>query len=118
MPYRTEWEDPEIFLHAYDVNGKDVIVYYTYKNDEIEQGTRTYSFTLDPAVGDLGWGGFSHLEGPLFDVRDFPDFREWTSGSMLPLEKYEQTIRRFIVSLIERGIITSEGITPSEVRVK
>lgn len=66
MPYVTEWADPELFLlHA------GVAVWRTYKNDDFESGTRTYSFTLDPGCGDDGCNE-SHpcpCEN-VFDVRD------------------------------------------------
>lgn len=93
MPTKTEWVEPELYLEH-----NDVYVFYLYKNDEIEQGTRTYCFTLDPSVGELDdrWGEV------LVDVRDFPDFQD---GSYLIRD---EVIRAFIIDLIDRGIIVRD----------
>jgi hypothetical protein len=56
MPYRTVWEDPEVYLEH---NG--VTVYHTYKDDEVEQGPRTYYFVTN----------ISDSEDEAFDVREF-----------------------------------------------
>ena len=54
MPYRTIWANPDIFL-----THNDVTVYFTYEDDDIDQGTQNYWFTTD---------GYSDEEQ--FDVRD------------------------------------------------
>lgn len=55
MPTSTAWCDPEVFMEH---NG--VTVYQTYKDDDIQQGAKTYWFTCDSTSDDHS-----------FDVRDF-----------------------------------------------
>lgn len=62
MPYEYKWVDPELA-----VEHQGVQVFHCYKDDEINQGRRTYSFTTDSS-GD-------EAEDPAFDVRDLPNWR-------------------------------------------
>jgi len=55
MPYLTTFVPAGLFL-AY----RGVSVYHTYRNDEVEQGERTFRFVLNP----------EHGESEAFDVRD------------------------------------------------
>jgi hypothetical protein len=64
MPYR--WTEPDPFFHY-----KGVTVYFIYKNDDEEQGTRRYAFTTNPDAGDE-----SDEEDGVFDIRDLPGYRE------------------------------------------
>lgn len=102
MPYETVWTDPEVY-----VTHKGVTVYHLYKNDDIEQGARTYSFTLHPQAGEADWGVFPNT--PLFDVRDLPGF---TDG---PWNERAGIIREFVIAAIDAGIITQDGVKKKEV---
>jgi hypothetical protein len=69
MPYETHWVEPALFLeHA------SIKIWRTYKDDDIEQGHRTYSFTRSERCGDYSCdcpgGGCSNV----FDVRDLPNW--------------------------------------------
>jgi hypothetical protein len=71
MPYSTEWVEPGLFLEHQGVK-----VYFTYENGDIEQGARTYGYTIDPLCGEdecsCQAGECSHV----FDVRDLPTWVE------------------------------------------
>ena len=57
MPY--VWNDPECLLEY-----KGISIYYTYRNDYMEEGRQTYWYT-------------QHLDGSnQFDIRDFDCFDE------------------------------------------
>jgi len=43
MPYRTRFEMPEVFMVI-----DDHPVYYTYKNDNLDNHLNTFRFTFDP----------------------------------------------------------------------
>jgi hypothetical protein len=71
MPWQTTYVEPEVFLRF-----RGVTVYHTYKNDDINQGTRTYSFTLSR---DCAEDSCSCERAPcknLFDVRGLPNWSE------------------------------------------
>jgi hypothetical protein len=70
VPYRTEWVDPELF-----VRHKRVAVYHTYKDDELECGTRTYWFTLSFDCGDDRCFCSGRCRN-VFDVHDLPTWKE------------------------------------------
>ena len=55
MPYLITFVPASLVL-AY----RGVSVYHTYRNDEVDQGERTFRFVLDP----------EHGESEAFDVRD------------------------------------------------
>jgi hypothetical protein len=109
MPYRWVEADP-ILTH------KDVTVYYIFKNDDEEQGTRTYWYTVNPDAGDE-----SSDQRGVFDVRDlstwgnepeFPrsngrDFNDRTFQQELNQYHAEQQrmIRRAIIEAIDKGEI-------------
>ena len=84
MPYVTEWQEPEIYLQH-----KGVTVYRTYVDNELEQGCRTYWFTLNAEDFE---------QEDEFDVRDLqPTWRKL--GSLETDARIKETLR---VS-IERG---------------
>ncbi len=62
MPYITEWEPNEIALEH-----KGVKLYHVYKEDDANEGPRTYFFGLTDDASDEG--------GPSFDVRDLPNWK-------------------------------------------
>ena len=46
MPIQTFWVEPELFLeHA------GIKVFYTYTDDDVDQGTKPYYYTLNPGCG-------------------------------------------------------------------
>jgi len=63
MPYKEEWVDPEVFLEH-----KGITIYHIYKNDNIDQGERTYHYTTDIEEGERG--------DSAFDVRDLDNWTE------------------------------------------
>lgn len=96
MPYETVWVDPEVY-----VTHNGVTVYHLYKNDDIDQGVRTYQFTIDPNLGEGDW---VFPDTRLFDVRELPDF---TDASW---NEREAVIRAFVIAAIDAGIITQDGV--------
>lgn len=92
MPYRTDWVDPEVFMVH---NG--VTIWHVYKNDDIEQGPRIYSYAFSPQGTDDGDGSeFT------FDVRDLP--------GGLDIETYggnSDDMKRMIAAAIDAGSITN-----------
>jgi hypothetical protein len=63
MPYRSAWVDPEIYLTH---NG--VMIFHTYKDDDIQKGRLLYSYTLDPSAS------VNNLSSAVFDVRDLAGY--------------------------------------------
>lgn len=64
MPYITEHQSAELYMeHA------GVEIYHVYKNNEIDQGARTYWF----AVHDDGDDDTAHGSNGVFDVRCLPE---------------------------------------------
>ena len=111
MPYSSEAVSAELFITYGGVH-----VYHTYKNDDVEQGARTYIYTLD----EYG----SECDEPSFDVRDLSTWTEpnnpvfidtltmtdeevaalhreweawWISG------KEEQHMKNVIIAAIDKG---------------
>jgi len=106
MPYTPrQLIAPEIVLHHLDVT-----IYHTYRNDELESGALTYSFTTHPDDLDV-----THH----FDVRELavwkadpfvvPTTREkrksWTTDE-------DQHIRKILVQGIESGEIIPTTSAP------
>lgn len=87
MPYKYEWVDAEEVLFY-----KNTSVYYTYKNDEPEQGTFEYWYTLDPS---------SSAE----DREDF-DIRELCQQLNLPCDKL--VVASVLRQAIDAGLIQKE----------
>ena len=70
MPFGTvRWVKPKVFL-----THKGVKVYHVYEEDEIDNGARTFSYTLDVRGGDT--------EGD-FDVRELKTWKEPTHPPFL-----------------------------------
>ena len=67
MPYIHEWVEPAIF---FEYNG--IQIYYTYRDDDIEQRTSEYYYTTDKYETDYKTG-FSEA---MFDVRELPNWIE------------------------------------------
>ena len=63
MPFTTNWIDPEVALEH---QGKTI--YHTYKNDDYDQMTLTYSFTTD---------GTEDCTEHCFEVRDLKTMPSW-----------------------------------------
>ena len=111
MPYETCWTDPEVFLTRAGVK-----VYYTYKDDDINQGRRWHHFTTHE-FDDEG----------AFDVRELDSNRlldqhpPYINASRTPEENLElqrrwdrwyeegmpNAIRAIIIAAIDAGLITA-----------
>ncbi len=79
MPYTNEFVEPEIFLTHHNIP-----VYRTYRNDDFEDGPRTFWYTLD-----VNRGTDSRCE---FDVRELPTWQTpdhplYVSGEMTDEER-------------------------------
>jgi hypothetical protein len=120
MPFRHEWVDPEIALKH-----RGLTVYHTYKYDDIGQGPRWYTFTLNPDCGEdscLCAGTCKNV----FDVRELPNWVEpphppilagpddtpenrkaWDRWRRDRVE--EKHIRAVIQEAIDRGFLSKEG---------
>jgi len=61
MPYESVWRDPEVVLTY-----KGFRVYFTYRDDDYDQGESKFMYVTDPE------------EGPddAFDVRELPTWKE------------------------------------------
>lgn len=75
MPTKTVWVKPELFLKY-----KKVRVWHMYKDDDWDQGPRTYDFTLKVGCEEMGSQISCHNSGDpcrhVFDVRDLPNWTE------------------------------------------
>jgi hypothetical protein len=85
MPYITEWVEPAVFLEHLDVT-----VWYTYKNDDIDN-PRVYCFTTDP-----DWSDGMGID---FDVRELPGY-----------DFVAKNVRETIINAIESGFIGKHEI--------
>lgn len=72
MPTKTEYVDPEKFFEHNEIE-----IFYTYKDDDVDQGTNTDFFTFDVVPED---GEEDLIE---FDVRELPLY-ETIVGSKRP----------------------------------
>jgi len=71
MPYRTESVPPELFMEHGGVK-----VHCTYRGGDIEQGPRTYGYSLDEYCGEDECGCQDHPCKNVFDVRQLPNWTE------------------------------------------
>jgi hypothetical protein len=131
MPYNSEWVAPDRFL-----THKGVKIYHIYKDDDVNNGTRSEWYTWDPAEGSDD-GTYS------FDVRDLPTYDEAKTILHLPPEppypkdmptdspayhrqqkarkkwqdaawKLQDPIRRKAIELaIDKGLLTQKGLRDS-----
>lgn len=92
MPYKTEWVEPALFLEH---NG--VKVWHVYKDDDVEQGLRSFWFVSDPINGEN--------DGSDWDVRDLAAWGD-ADGSGWP---DDSVIRAAIIRAIESGELTQDG---------
>lgn len=68
MPWKTEWVEPTLIL-----THKDVAVYATYRNGDVDQMRRQYGFTLDTLCGV----DECSCTGPCKNVFDVRDLSTW-----------------------------------------
>jgi len=90
MPY--QWVEPDVALeHA------GVKVYYLYKNDFVDNGTRMYHY---------GWSLDCLDEGSdsTFDVRDLAE------AMKMPIPETWEDIKKILCAAIDVGVLTQEGI--------
>lgn len=69
-PYESVYRAPKRFLTR-----KGLVVYCTYKDDDVDNGPHTFWFTLDPEVGDEAGIEDGQVE-PRFDARELPTWAE------------------------------------------
>lgn len=137
MPYHAEWVDPEVFLVH---NG--VTVYHTYRDDDLDQGPRTYGFTLNPCCGEE-YRCDCPAPGPCRNVFDVCELSNWIAPLHPPFltgdqntpennaawNKYredrveEKRIEATIREAIEKGLIVAppepeeggQGVAPEPI---
>jgi len=92
MPFSSEWVPPEEYMsHA------GVTVYHVYKDDDVEQGARTYWYTVNPEGGDN-----DDEEEGVFDIREFDN----PNGHDLNTTAGQQALLR---ELIDAEVLDSDG---------
>lgn len=113
MPMKSTWVEPEVLL-----THRGVTVYYTYKNDDFDQGIRRYWFTVNANCGEGVCNCEELLPNPgpecshVFDVRTLsvwppraPACRdihsEWVAE--------QQAVKDAIFAAIDRGELTRAG---------
>jgi hypothetical protein len=89
MPYA--WMKPEVALEY-----KGVMIYHIYKNDNYDEGRRTFLFGYSEDCDDNGTDSF--------DVRDLAKM----IGMPSP-ESWEE-IKAVLIAAIDKGVLTQEGI--------
>jgi hypothetical protein len=108
---------------------KGINVYHVYKDDDIEQGPRTYSFSLDAYNSE-----YDGEEGMNFDVRELPNWTEPPRPDFISLDDpprlreekdaawkvYHQNqveakhIRKIIREAVKLGYITADAVSFSK----
>lgn len=103
MPRSSEWIPNEVYLRF-----DGVTVHFVYRDDDLEQGARSYWYSLSPEGSDIG----DEDEGT-FDVRDLPTWGEAvedTAGAAVGGSTEEDAaIRTAITLAIQQGILTKDG---------
>lgn len=98
MPTKTVWVKPELFLKH-----KKVRVWCMYKDDDWDQGPRTYDFTLRVGCEEMGSAISCHDGGEpchhVFDARDLPDWEEPPHPPFMSGPEYEAMSKHQKVAL-------------------
>jgi hypothetical protein len=84
MPWETIYVEPDVVLKYCGV-----MVYHMYKHDDINQGARTYEFTLSADCAEDDCRCQAKRCKSLFDVRELPN---WTEPPHPPLFAGENNI--------------------------
>lgn len=122
MPYKSVWVKPAVFLRH-----KGVIIYRTYRYDDVDAGTSEYTFTTNPEYTDYK----EYYEGTgVFDARELSTFHEpphpqYIHSSMddetraklhmewdvwRESEVEERAIKKAIRDAIELGLLQNDGV--------
>lgn len=111
MPTDSSWIEPEVFLRH-----RGVIVYHTYKDDDVSRGRLDYHFTLHVRCGSGGVCACpdnpdvpaprEHECVMFFDARDLP---AWVDPGDAPPAFERRAARRAIIAAIEAGLLTPKG---------
>jgi hypothetical protein len=111
MPFKTIWEDPELFLEH---NG--IRVFHTYKDDDINQGRRCYWLTVSPDCGVVSGMCDQQPCRHVFDARDLSTWRQPSrtqeaAGDTTDTysEAETQAIKTAVITAIEKGELTPDG---------
>jgi len=129
MPYSSEYVTPEVF-----VKHRGVVVYHTYKNDDLQAGARTYGYTVNDECGEDSDCGECDDKPHTFDVRDMPCYKEIVDavrpeyinstkdkGAVLKRKekawsvyhrKEDDLMKRVVKHAIESGVVTKDGVKP------
>jgi hypothetical protein len=119
MPTRNVWIAPEVLLEHQGVG-----IFYTYKDNDYDQGTRCYWFTLNTLCGDSDSLCEEQPCRHVFDVRELSTWRPpkeppFCVGANDTLENHAaweryreleaQAIRMAITTAIEQRELTPRG---------
>ena len=122
MPYQTTWVEPERFLEH-----RGVVVFHTYKNDDLDEGTRRFEFTVNTECSGCDARCDEAQCRHVFDVQDLSTWQEpahppYCTGEHDTPENHaawdrhwqveEEAIRAAIIAAIEQGELTSQGVHP------
>ena len=122
MPYKTVWIKPGLFLKH-----RGVRVFHLYKDDNVDQGARRFSFTVSLDCNELDSGCEDRPCRHVFDVHDLstwqaPPQPPYCTGPNKTPEnraawdrywKLEATaIRAAIVAALRSGELTRKGLKP------
>lgn len=115
MPFRTEWVDPDIAL-----THKGVTLWHLYKDDDIENGPRTYTFALDPTEDSYEVGGIDVQSLPNWTEPPHPPYMD-AEGDNSPENEAawrhyhadrieDKHILAALKQAIDQGVLTQEGV--------
>lgn len=86
---------------------KGIIIYHIYKNDDPEEGTRTYAYATSPYGRDIPWNN-DPANDTCFDVRELPFYKE--PERYMPDSEALPLIKEAIKRGIDKGYITPKGL--------
>jgi hypothetical protein len=91
MPFQSEWVDPELA-----VQHRGLKVYHVYRNNDVDQGRRTYWYTTDPTLGEDDDPPY------VFDIREI-----YSAAVDLPNDNdLDETLRSLLRRAIDEGKLT------------
>jgi hypothetical protein len=91
MPYQTEWVDPDLA-----VEHEGLKVYHTYRNNDVDQGCRTYWYTTDPKLGENDDSPY------VFDIRDI-----YAEATEHPIDNdLVESLRALLHRAVDEGRLT------------
>jgi hypothetical protein len=82
------WKDPDVVLEH-----KGVTIYHVYRNDQVDEGPRTYWYGYTPSCDDCGTDSF--------DIRDV--------ARVIGIEVDADNHEEILIKAIDLGHITTEN---------